>query len=111
MSVAYKSITLLLLFALCAAVGPGQTTQGLIAGRVVDSSSGQPLPGAAISFLSPATNTTGSVLTGPSGYYVIPLLPPGQYRLRVMVDRYQPQELNELDLAVAARLDLNFRLR
>ena len=88
-----------------------QTTQGLIAGRIVASNTGRPVANAEISFFSAATHTTGTARSGRSGYYVLPLLPPGQYRIRVTADRYQAQELHELDLPVAARLDLNFRLR
>jgi hypothetical protein len=96
---------------LAAATGDCQTTQGLIAGRVVDSSNARPVAGARVSFVSLATGAQGSVTTGTDGYYGIPLLPPGRYRLRITSGRYQPQEVYDLELPVAARLDISFRLR
>ena len=99
----------LFLFAACLSFG--QTTRGLIAGRVVDSMHGLAVAGARISYLGLATNAQGSVPTDPHGYYAIPLLPPGPYRLRITADGYQPQEAHELELPVAARLDIGFRLR
>jgi len=88
-----------------------QTTQGLIAGRIVDSHTGRPVGGARLSFLSLATNTTGFARSGISGFYVLPFLPPGLYRIRVTSDRYQAQEIHELQLPVASRLEVSFRLR
>lgn len=101
----------LLLLLLAARTSDSQTTQGLIAGRVVDSTDARPVAGARVSFASLATGTQGSVATGSDGYYVIPLLPPGPYRLRVTSGRYQPQEVYQLQLPVAARLEIGFRLR
>lgn len=88
-----------------------QTTQGLISGRIVDSEEGVAIEKAQVSYINLATNTTGAVRTGASGYYVAPLLPPGTYRIRVSKDGYQSQELQELGLPVASSLEVNFRLR
>ncbi|MBI3696689.1 MAG: carboxypeptidase regulatory-like domain-containing protein, partial [Acidobacteria bacterium] len=88
-----------------------QTTQGLISGQVVDSEDGRPLAGAQVAYRNVAINRSGVARTNAAGYYILPLLPPGQYRIRVTGDRYQAQELQELDLPVAAFLEINFRLR
>jgi hypothetical protein len=88
-----------------------QTTQGLISGRVVDSVTGTPIKTATVSWTNQNTNGNGSAATGESGYYVLPLLSPGNYRIRVSADTYQAQEVQELELPVAARLDLSFRMR
>ena len=93
------------------AIGQAQTTQGLISGQVIDLEDGNPIPNARVTYLSLATNTTGAALTSSFGFYFLPLLPPGNYRIRVTADRYQAQELQELQLSVAAFLDVNFRLR
>src|SRR5258706_39182 len=53
----------------------------------------------------------GFVRSDSSGYFVFPLLSPGRYKLRIGAASYQPQELHELDLAVASRIDFLFRLR
>jgi len=70
-----------------------QTTQGLIAGRVLDSTSGRPIPGARISATSLGTNATATARAGPSGYYGLALLPPGIYQMRIAANGYQPQEI------------------
>ena len=88
-----------------------QTTQGLIAGRVVDSQTGSPIRGAQISYEQPATNARGQAETTSAGYYTLPLLSPGLYSIRVAADQYQSQEVHELELPVAGRIDLNSRLR
>ncbi|MBK9169142.1 MAG: TonB-dependent receptor [Bryobacterales bacterium] len=96
---------------LAAAVGLAQTTQGLIAGRIVDSRTGRPVGGARVEYVNSATGTSGTAPSGASGDYALPLLSPGAYRLRVTAADYQAQEVQELELAVAARLELNFRMR
>ncbi len=101
------------LFLLVAAAGVarGQTTQGLITGRAVDSQTGAPVAAAEVTYFSATTNAGGSTRTASSGYYVFPLLAPGAYRVRITADRYQAQEVQQLDLPVASTLDVNFRLR
>lgn len=95
----------------CAAVVSAQTTQGLISGRVLDSEDGRPLAAAGITYTSIATNTQGVARTDAAGYYILPLLPPGLYRVRAEAANYQAQELQQLELRVAAFLEINFRLR
>jgi hypothetical protein len=90
---------------------PAQTTQGLIAGRVVDSQTGSPVAGAQVSYQHPVTNARGQAETTAAGYYTLPLLSPGLYSIRVTADQYQSQEVHELELPVAGRVDLNSRLR
>jgi hypothetical protein len=89
----------------------GQTTQGLISGRVVDSLSGRPLAGASVLYTRSVVETGGSSSTDPQGFFTLPLLSPGLYNLRVTSPQYQPQELQSVDLPVAGRLDFQFRLR
>ncbi|MGH9673185.1 MAG: carboxypeptidase regulatory-like domain-containing protein, partial [Bryobacteraceae bacterium] len=88
-----------------------QTTQGLISGRVVDSRTGAPVGGATIACNSAASTLGGAARSDRAGWFVLPLLSPGFYRLRVEADRYQAQELQQIELAVAGRLDYTFRLR
>ncbi|PWT98892.1 MAG: hypothetical protein C5B51_28215, partial [Terriglobia bacterium] len=86
-----------------------QTTQGLIGGSVVDSLSGNPLPKARVEAFSPTTNLAQSALTEKSGFFVLPLLSPGTYQIRVEADGYQGLQIDRLELAVAATLTLPFR--
>jgi hypothetical protein len=99
------------LLAVLAATLPAQTTQGLIAGQIVDSQTGVPVENAQIQYEQLETNTRGSAATNGAGFYSLSLLPPGLYRVRIMAAGYQPQEVHELRLAVAGRIDLSLRLR
>jgi hypothetical protein len=88
-----------------------QTTQGLISGRLLNSVTGTPIQGARIVFASSLTTLAGGAVSDSSGYYLLPLLSPGLYQVRVTADGFQAQEVQDLELTVAARIDLDFRLR
>ena len=89
----------------------GQTTQGLISGRLVDSVTGRPVAGATIRYSNSTSNLAGASASDSSGYYYLPLLSPGFYQIQVTALRYQSQQLQEVELTVAARVELDFRLR
>jgi hypothetical protein len=96
--------------ALCG-LASAQSTQGLLSGRIVDSVTGRAIAGALVSYQALSTNTTGEARSNPSGYYAAAGLAPGFYRVRVSVTGFQAQEVYNLELPVAARLELNFPLR
>jgi hypothetical protein len=98
------------LFLLTAAAS-AQTTQGLISGRLLNSVTGAPIRGARIVFASPLSAIAGGAVADASGYYLLPLLSPGLYQVRVTADGFQAQEVQDIELTVAARIDLDFRLR
>jgi hypothetical protein len=99
------------LFLLCAAAATSQTTQGLISGQLVNSVTGRPIASANVIFASSTTTMAGGASSDASGYYYLPLLSPGIYQMRVMAPSYQSQEVQDLELTVAARIELDFRLR
>jgi hypothetical protein len=101
----------LTLFLVCAAAGISQTTQGLISGQLADSVTGRPVMAASVFYSSATGNLAGAALSDASGYYYLPLLSPGTYQIRVTAAAYQSQEVQELELTVAARIELDFRLR
>jgi hypothetical protein len=101
---------LLGLFLLCAAAS-AQTTQGLISGRLLNSVTGAPIQGARVVFASSLTTLAGGAASDSSGYYLLPLLSPGLYQVRVTANGFQAQEVQNIELTVAARIDLDFRLR
>src|SRR5215212_8393202 len=68
---------LLLMLALPAAA---QTTATLTG--VVTDSSGAAVPSVSVTITSPALQGTRTTLTGPSGAYQFPALPPGEYRVQ-----------------------------
>ena len=88
-----------------------QTTQGLIAGRIVNSVTGHPVAGATISWNSTTLAASGVQKSDAAGYYFLPLLSAGTYTVHTEANTFQPQELQELDLPVAGLVTLDFRLR
>ena len=101
----------LVLLACCATAGFAQTTQGLISGQLVNSVTGRPISGASVLYSSSLSNLAGASQGDSSGYYYLPLLSPGFYQIRVNAEGYQSQEVQEIELTVAARIELDFRLR
>ena len=106
-----SSIRALPLILLSAVAGVSQTTQGLISGQLVNSVTGRPVAAASVAYSSSTSNLAGSARSDDAGYYYLPLLSPGSYRISVTAESYQTQEVQELELTVAARIELDFRLR
>ena len=74
----------------------GQTTQGLISGRLLDSRSGRAIVGAHIACSEESTGVKADGVSDGNGFYVLPLLPPGSYSIRVTASDYQSQEAQDL---------------
>ena len=89
----------------------GQTTQGLLAGRILDARSGAPLEAAEVVARAASSGTGVTVRTDSAGYFAAAFLTPGFYRVRVRAHGYQAQEVHRIDLPVAGRVDVDFRLR
>ncbi|MFN0168275.1 MAG: carboxypeptidase regulatory-like domain-containing protein [Bryobacteraceae bacterium] len=89
----------------------GQTTQGLISGRIFDSRTGRPVAGAGIAYSQVDLNVGGVARSDHLGNFALPLLSPGRYTLRIEAKGYQPLQMEEVELNVAGRLDFPFRLR
>ncbi|HVW09008.1 MAG TPA: carboxypeptidase regulatory-like domain-containing protein, partial [Bryobacteraceae bacterium] len=88
-----------------------QTTQGLIAGRILNSVTGRPVANATITWSSSTLAASGIQKSDAFGYYFLPLLSAGTYNVKAEADTYQPQELQELELPVAGIINLEFRIR
>jgi len=102
---------LMAIFAAAAPTAEAQTTQGIISGRVVDSITGRPLGRASVNCNGLSSDLALLTLSDGSGYFVVPLLPPGFYHLRAAAPGYQAQEIFAAEVRVAGRLDFSFRLR
>jgi hypothetical protein len=103
-----------MLAAMCglfASLGCAQTTQGLITGRILNSRTGHPIEQARVLYTGRDGTIGGDQLADADGYFTLPLLSPESYHLRIEAPNFQPQELAEVELAVAGRLDFNFLLR
>lgn len=88
-----------------------QTTQGLISGSIMNSVTGRPISGASIAYESAALAASGAYQSDTDGSYFLPLLSTGTYSVRVSAQGYQAQELQQLDLPVAGRIQIDFKLR
>ncbi|HXJ43885.1 MAG TPA: carboxypeptidase-like regulatory domain-containing protein, partial [Bryobacteraceae bacterium] len=88
-----------------------QTTQGLISGRILNSVTGRPVAGGSVAYSGTTLSANGTVRSDAQGYYFLPLLSAGTYIIRTTADSFQPQELQQLELPVAGRLNIDFRLR
>ncbi len=108
---AFRTFAILVFAALGAVCLPAQTTQGVISGRLLNSVTGWPLAGATVAYSSPVNTLAGSAVSDNQGYYYLPLLSPGLYGVRVAAQGFQSQEVEELSLPVAGRLELDFRVR
>jgi Carboxypeptidase regulatory-like domain len=88
----------------------GQSVLGIISGRVTDPA-GVPLAHAVVHYRGIEMAAEGTALCGSDGLYTLPLLPPGTYTIEAKAPGYQDQEIDELELAVSAVLNLPIRLR
>jgi len=87
-----------------------QTTTAQVSGQVTDST-GAAVPQASITTTNIGNNETRKVETSGTGYYVIPLLPPGNYKLTVEKQGFQTTEVPGLVLQVNQTLALDVVLK
>ena len=64
-----------------------------------------------MTFTSAILAATGTLQSDPGGFYFLPLLSAGTYSIRTTADGYQSQELEQLELQVAGRIQIDFKLR
>jgi hypothetical protein len=88
-----------------------QTTQGLISGSIVNSVTGRPISSASVTYTSATLAATGTLQSDAGGYYFLPLLSAGTYSIRATANGYQAQQLEQLELQVAGRIQIEFKLR
>ena len=99
-------IALLLAFTVPAA---GQVISGTILGTITDPSGGA-VPNAKVTATNLGTGLTRTATTEEQGDYLIPLLPVGFYKVEVSASGFGPQEATNLNLAIDARLRVDFKL-
>ena len=107
-----RSVVLATLVALWCWPASSQTTQALVIGRIEDAITGEPLKDAKVHYVHLATRVARDAFAGPSGIYVLPLLSPGIYRIRVENgEEYQPREAAAVEIPVSGLIELDFQLR
>jgi Carboxypeptidase regulatory-like domain/TonB dependent receptor len=92
-----------------AGVVSGQTTFGMIAGRVTDST-GAVLPGATVTVTNIRTGDKRVVVTNEQGLYRAPNLSPSSYEIRVELQGFRTVVRQGVAVSVSETLDIAFRL-
>src|SRR5215813_3941372 len=104
-------------FCLLSALGLGaspvlaqaRSSSGDLTGVVLDASKSY-VRGATVTANNIATGLSRSATTGADGVYRIPLLPPGEYEVKIEVKGFNPQIKKDITLTVGQTLTLNFEL-
>jgi outer membrane receptor protein involved in Fe transport len=103
------------LFVLCTLFVPfaaapvlAQTAQ--VSGHITDGSGGA-VPGAVVTITNLATGVLRTSVANEEGYYAVPLLPPGQYRVEVQMDGFAPVTRDALALVAEQTARLDFTLK
>jgi carboxypeptidase family protein/TonB-dependent receptor-like protein len=87
----------------------GQATTSALTGSVT--TEGKPLPGVTVTITSPSLLGTRTSVTGPSGDYSFPSLPPGRYDVKFELEGMQTQtRRSELRLAETSRVDADLKV-
>jgi Carboxypeptidase regulatory-like domain len=88
-----------------------QSTQGVLSGAIRDSITNLPLRDVAVDCRSVENRSTFAARTDDRGIYSILSLSPGVYEVTISAPDYQSQQARSLEVPVAERVELNFRLR
>lgn len=87
-----------------------QIGNGTLTGKVVDSSTHQPLADVVVTATSPALQGEQIVVTDKTGTFRIPTLPPGEYGLRYEADTFRPYARTGIDLRASVTLRVDAEL-
>ena len=86
------------------------TTQGAIAGTVVDVS-GAVIPGAAVSLHNDATGADFKLIADESGYFKAPLVPPGTYNVTISATGFGTYDAKLVPVTVGSLTELHPELK
>ena len=87
----------------------GQSSTGTIVGTIRDSSGGV-LPGVSVTIRNEGTNVSRDVITGVSGDYSAPLLPPGSYEVSAELAGFGKKVARNIELQVNQTVRMDFTL-
>src|ERR1700691_587427 len=107
----YKSLLLALVGIIALMIAPAMHGQanGSFSGNVLDKG-GSAVPGATVVATSEGTGLARDVKTDGAGHYLIPLLPVGNYSVRVDAAGFRSAESKDLNLQVDEARELDFTL-
>ena len=106
----YKWIATIALVAAWSVSGLAQTDQGKLRGTVRDQSNAF-VAGAKVTVKNERTGQERTTISNDQGFFLIDLLRPSTYTIRVEKDGFGPTEYTALPLAVGQELALDFELR
>lgn len=96
-------------FALAPALSLAQQDQGVITGRVIDAS-GAVLPGVTVVATRVATGVASQAATAANGFYTIPALPVGSYRVVAELAGFKRTLREAIDVHAQTRARVDFQL-
>jgi hypothetical protein len=105
----YSRSLRLVILCLTASFAMWAQTQGTIQG-VVSDNSGAVIPGAAVSVTNNATGVTINAFTNEAGFYLVPSLNAGMYKVTATSDGFAPQERPQVRVEVGLVNRVNFAL-
>ena len=109
MSLRRRSVLFSAILLLVALTAFGQATSSTLTGMVT--TEGKPLPGVTVTISSPALLGTRTTVSGPSGDYVFPGIPPGRYDVRFELEGMQTVTRRaDLRLAETSRVDTDLKV-
>ena len=88
-----------------------QSTQGVLLGQISDTITSIAVRTARVECVNSETRQAVQVGVDMFGFYAIAGLSPGAYTITVAARGYQSQQARALDMPVAGRVELNFRIR
>src|SRR5690348_15787723 len=98
---------IVVLFVACLTLSYGQTPTGQMTGALKDAS-GAAVPGADVLVINVDTGVPRNTTSNDEGYYTVPLLPPGNYRITVRKEGFKPIARSGLTLAVDQVVRMDF---
>jgi hypothetical protein len=99
-----------LLFSFVLAAVASFAQNSAIQGLVTDSTKAA-ISGATVTITNVATQTVRTATTNGEGFYTVPLLPPGGYRVEAANAGFAPQKINEIRLETGQTARLDFELK
>jgi hypothetical protein len=87
-----------------------QTGDSVIQGKVNRADNQQPIEAVMVTVTSPALQGSQSVVTDASGFYRIPNLPPGVYKVRADRDEHSSSETDRVQVRAGQTIQLNMAM-
>jgi outer membrane receptor protein involved in Fe transport len=105
-SFAFIALAVLCLCFFSLSSGGQSTTEGAIAGTVLDAS-GAVVPGASITLHNDGTNAEFKLISDASGYFKAPLVPPGTYTVTITMQGYGQYSAKAVPVTVGSLTELH----